>query len=187
MDAAPIHKRLARQAGSDRPALVLLSGLPGTGKSTWARRLSAATGADHVETDRLRRAMFPVRTYSGSEHAAVYGAAIRAVKRSLAKGRHVIFDATNLSEGARQPARRIAADGDAWLAIVQFDPPEDEVERRLAARRHEPHPADNSEADWEVYLALRPTYRPVAGPHWLVRSAGDDDAAIADLVALLTR
>jgi predicted kinase len=39
------------------PALIALSGLPGVGKSTLARRLSAEIGAVHVRLDTIEAAM----------------------------------------------------------------------------------------------------------------------------------
>ncbi len=176
---------LARPMRSGGPLLIMLSGLPGSGKSTWARRLAKAIGADHVETDRLRRAIFPVRTYSGKEHAVVYRAAFEAVRRALSQGKHGILDATNLTDSARQPARALAEKLDVGLAIVVFVPAEEEIRRRLASRFERPDPADLSEAGIAVFEELRARFRPVVGPHWQITTDTEADQALAALVRLL--
>ncbi|MCS6800742.1 MAG: ATP-binding protein [Chloroflexota bacterium] len=178
---------LARPLRPGRPLAVVLSGLPGSGKSTWARRFAARFDADHVETDRIRRALFPVRTYSPAEHAAVYRAAVAAIADALRRGRTVVFDATNLTEESRAPVRRLCDHLDAGLAIVRFAIDEAEVRRRLAARERGQDPADYSEAGLAVYEKMRGEARPVVGPHWLVRTEAEADAALEAIGAWVVR
>ncbi|GIW06553.1 MAG: kinase [Dehalococcoidia bacterium] len=183
----PAPRAFARSLRPGRPLVVLLSGLPGSGKSTWARRYAACVGADHVETDRLRRSIFPVRTYSPDEHAVVYRAAFAAIRRAIERGRHVVFDATNLDEEARAPVRKLCDELDAGLAIVQFDTEHEEILRRLLRRATDPDPDDQSEAGPSVYEALRTSLRPVCGPHWRVRDPAEAEQVLQEIVALVRK
>jgi predicted kinase len=90
-----------------RPLLVLLVGLPGTGKSRLARRLGAALQAQVVESDRVRKQLFAEPRYTGGEHAAVYGWCHTMLRSALVVGRSVVFDATNLEERVRAPGDRV--------------------------------------------------------------------------------
>src|SRR5947207_952910 len=63
-------------AAAGEPALVTLTGLPGTGKSFFAARLREALGGRAVvlESDALRKALVARPTYSLPESARLFGA-----------------------------------------------------------------------------------------------------------------
>jgi predicted kinase len=86
--------------------LIVLVGVPGSGKSTWASR--NASEAVIVSQDDLIDAITP----SGFQYSArpIYGAAEEAVARSaLGLGRLVIIDRTNRTRSLRQ----------RWLALAR--------------------------------------------------------------------
>src|SRR2546430_15002668 len=58
-----------------KPALVLLMGLPGVGKSHCARLLCARLGAAHVASGELRSRLFIAAAYAEDVNRAVVGAA----------------------------------------------------------------------------------------------------------------
>src|SRR5437764_421718 len=53
-------------------ALILLSGLPGTGKSHFAAAIQARHPAAVVRSDEVRKQLFPYPTYSAGENGFVY-------------------------------------------------------------------------------------------------------------------
>src|SRR5687768_17228484 len=86
----------ARTSAVAQPALILMAGLPGSGKSTFARRLAEATGAIVLESDALRQLLFAGPTHQATESRALFAAMFEAAGRLLSNGHSVIIDATNL-------------------------------------------------------------------------------------------
>ena len=84
------------------PALVVLSGLPGSGKSHFCRRLTARYPMASLKSDTLRKALFGQPTYSAEENRRLFSACHLVLSRLLARGIPAIFDATNLREMHRR-------------------------------------------------------------------------------------
>jgi predicted kinase len=100
------------------PVLVALAGLPGTGKTTLARRLAARLPAVHVQIDTLEAAI----AGSSLRHAAEAGylAGYAVAHDNLALGLNVIADSVNVLEITRSAWRDTAARADAWLLEVEL-------------------------------------------------------------------
>lgn len=145
----------APAAASGRPALLVLMGLPGVGKSHSARRLAARLHAAHVASDHLRTQLFIAPSYTKEESAAVFGVIEGVVRRLLEEGHRVIVDATNLRRAQRSGVERIARELRVPLAHVLVTAEEGDIRDRLAARRRTRAPGDHSDADEGVYAAMR--------------------------------
>jgi predicted kinase len=171
-----------------RPVLVVLSGLPATGKSTFASRLAELVPCVVLESDALRKALVPKPTYTAEESRRVF-AAIHALTVELLSGKHtVILDATNLKEAHRGPLHAIARRAKAGLVVVRLTAPERVVRARLS-RRDAGQRDGASEAGWPVYLRLSAEQEPIAGEHVVVDSSQDMSAflaAVADRVKALS-
>src|SRR5256712_11932885 len=93
--AAAIAEQLRREVAEvpgrphGRPAVVLLMGLPGGGKSHVARLLCARLGAAHVATDELRSRLFIAPPYTDAENRAGLATAAALVGGLLAEGHRV--------------------------------------------------------------------------------------------------
>ena len=79
-----------------KPFLILVSGLPGTGKSYFSRRLSEKVPIAVVETDTLRKSLFPTPLYSADESSRLFQASHLLIEDLLRSGIPVLVDATNL-------------------------------------------------------------------------------------------
>ena len=76
------------------PIVVIVFGLPGTGKSYFASKLAGRTNAEYISSDRLRKELFPERTYSDKEKETVYQEMLDKTKMALNENTNVVLDAT---------------------------------------------------------------------------------------------
>ncbi len=136
-----------------RPCLVLVGGLPGTGKSTLARGLAEASGFEVIRSDVVRKE--PTAASGGGDiytpdwTERTYAECLRRAEALLFEGRRVIVDATFREDRRRERFLTAAKDlGVPGLLLVCEAPPE-VVRQRLAARK-----GDASDADWAVYEKL---------------------------------
>ena len=108
--------------------LIVVSGLPGTGKSTVADELAARLGAVRVSVDPIEDALLgsglPASWETG---VAAYRVAAAVAELDLAIGRTVVADGVNDSEAARDTWRSAAAGADLRFVVLALD---DDVEHR---------------------------------------------------------
>jgi hypothetical protein len=168
----------------ESPILVALSGLPGTGKSYFARGLTQRVPFLVLESDRLRKALVPQPKYSPEEHSRVFAACHLLIEEYLAQGRRVLFDATNLTESFRRPLYLITDRLGVSLVLVRLTAPRKTVRRRLADRAGGLNAADNSDADWLVYCRLSPYEEPIQRRHFDVDSSGDISPVIEEIARI---
>lgn len=138
-----------------KPVMIMLSGLPGTGKSHLGRLLAQRLEAVIVESDQIRKGIFPAPTYRASESELAHHVCRLVADRLLGQGANVIYDATNLNEPQRELIYHLADKHSARLVIVQTVAPEEIVRERLDRRMRHETDQDNSDASWAVYQAMK--------------------------------
>jgi predicted kinase len=186
--AEKVFNRLALSppVGEGRqPVLLILTGLPGSGKTYLARALCERVPFTLVGSDPLRAALFEQMSYTPEENRLVYAVADALLWRLLRERRDVIYDAVNLSERRRADLRRLALDAGARPITVLLRAPEHVIWLRLAARREQPVPRGESEADWEVYCKLAPRAERVEHQHVVVDTTQDITPALEEIIRLV--
>jgi aminoglycoside phosphotransferase family enzyme/predicted kinase len=147
-------------------AVIAVCGLSGTGKSTLAVELAAATGFAPISTDELRRrsgapsrpgASYASGLYAREARAAVYADVCAEADRLLAADRGVVADATFLRAEHRARLAAVAHARRRPLVFVECIADEASVRARLAAREQD---GPLSDARWETHLAQRTEWEP---------------------------
>ena len=160
-------------ATSSRSALVVLSGLPGSGKTHFARQLAKQIPATSLESDFIRKTLVMHPVYSGAENARVFRTIHALAAELLADGIPVIFDATNLIRRNRRHLYKISATTKAKLIILELSAPEKVIAQRLDRRTKGLSISGYSDADMSVYRKLSASSQPILRDHLIVRTDQD--------------
>jgi aminoglycoside phosphotransferase family enzyme/predicted kinase len=163
-DAAAFAAQCLRRLDAAQVHLVLVGGLPGTGKSTVAAGLADALGWTQLRSDEVRKELAglghtdaadapPFRgIYEPSATEDTYQELLRRARVALKLGDSVVLDASWLEPGLRDAAASVAADSMAVLHELRCELPLDVARSRLAARHRSG--GDASDATPEVLDAL---------------------------------
>jgi predicted kinase len=165
-----------------KPALVIVSGLPGTGKSYFSRKLAERLPSAVIESDALRKQLFPTPTYSAEESHRLFNACHRLIEELLSKGVPAILDATNLVEHHREPLYRIARRLGAKLIIVRVEAPRELVRQRLQGRAEGINREDKSDAGWSIYQRMRTRVERISRNYFAVDTSRDITPVIDKIV-----
>jgi predicted kinase len=168
--------------------LIVVSGLPGTGKSAVAAELAARLGAVHLSIDPIEDALLGAGLPPSWETGvAAYEAARAVAEQNLTRGRTVVVDAVNDSEPARDTWRVGAARAEVRLAFVLLTlDDETEHRRRLEGRVREL--AHVPEPSWDDVCARAAAYAPWAdGTCLRVSAEGPVDQMVLAVMERLAR
>lgn len=149
----------------EKPTLILMAGLMGTGKSVLAQCIAPRLGAEVVRTDVIRKEMlriapaerhheeFNVGIYSEEVNRRTYEEALRKALEMLREGKSVIIDASYKKRGERLNARAAAQELKADFFVVECTCPEEIVRVRLGRRLLDT--GEPSDGRWEIFQAQK--------------------------------
>jgi len=152
----------------EKPTLILMAGLAGTGKTVLASSLAPRIGADIIRTDVLRKELlhippeerhpeeFGTGIYAAGVTRNTYERAIQLAAQKLTEGSSVIIDATFGNRRDREDALKLAERLDADFFIIECVCPEDIVRERLNLRMSDSKEA--SDGRWAIYLRQKETF-----------------------------
>ncbi len=187
-DVAKLKESLGqRPEPAVNPPFIIVSGLPGTGKSFFCRKLAARFPCCIVESDAMRKTLFPSPEYSAAENNRLFSACHKLIESLLNEGTPVIFDATNLSERHRERLYNIADRTGARLILVRVVAPPSIAYERLQGRKGHHDPEDKSDADWTVYKRMRRSEDKIWRNHFVVDTSRDITPALDRIVKILER
>ncbi|MFA7249535.1 MAG: AAA family ATPase [Dehalococcoidia bacterium] len=177
------------------PALVVMCGASGTGKSLVGATLATRVGAAYVSSDAVRKhlagldihasgaAAFREGLYSPEMTARVYAEMQQRAARHLALGRPVVLDATHARADQRHVAVEVARAAAVPSLIVELRLTDDAALARIVNREHDP--LRTSDATVEVYRQQVESFEPVSATEGarLVLDAARPAAALAIEIA----
>ncbi|HEY33619.1 MAG TPA: ATP-binding protein [Dehalococcoidia bacterium] len=168
-----------------RPVLVVVSGLPGTGKSYFSKRLAERLPFFVLESDALRKILFSTPSYSSQESSQLFRVIHLLLRELLKKGIPLILDATNLSERFREHLYGIVDRLNVKLVMVRVEAPPDVVYQRLEHRAGDLE--NKSDADWSVYRRMMSSVDKIQRNHYVVDTSQDINPVIEKIVREVKR
>lgn len=169
-----------------KPAFVVVSGLPGTGKSYFSNKLAERLPFVVLESDALRKTLFLSPNYGAAESARLFQAIHLLIERLLKKGIPLILDATNLSERYRERLYSIADRLDVKLILVSVEAPPEVIQERLT-RPAAATSRSSSDAGWEVYQRMKLTAEKIRRRHYVVDTSRDVTPVLDKIVREVRR
>lgn len=154
--------------------LVVVCGLPGTGKSTVSRRVADRLDGRLLRTDVVRKELFPNPDYTSDESSAVYAEILERTREAVAAGDNIVLDGTFRRAAIRRRVVGVAIDANVPYRLVRVVCDEPVVRERIATRVD-----DVSDADFRVYELLKAEFEPIEGNHTVVDNSGSLAATTA--------
>ncbi len=158
VELAPAH---------ERPCLVLIAGLPGSGKSALARALRETGNFAWLRSDELRKRLAgldPLTSgksevgegiYTSEWTERTYSACLARAADICKAGGRAIVDATFIDAERRREFVEAAIEWGVPAYLLITEAPAELIRERLAARTGDP-----SDADWTVYQAAAARWAP---------------------------
>ncbi|HMI64147.1 MAG TPA: AAA family ATPase [Puia sp.] len=150
--------------------IVIVLGLPGSGKSYFASRFAQLIHADYINSDRVRKSMFPTRSYSETEKASVYDEMLELTRRSIRQNKNLVLDATFNKDDIR---KKFIDEAGGDIVFIEIAAEEGIIKERLKQKRVD------SEADFEVYELIKEQWEPLQGYRLRLMSS---DSNIEDML-----
>jgi len=147
--------------------IIIVFGLPGSGKSYFASRLAKVVNAGYVNSDRVRKENFEKREYSDQGKKAVYDKMLEQMKDSVKQKKNLILDATFHKKNIRKMfVEEMKGKGGVFFIEIQAD--------EHIARERLKSPRPYSEADFEIYKLISKQNEPLEEPHLILKSTDDN-------------
>jgi aminoglycoside phosphotransferase family enzyme/predicted kinase len=179
----------------EKPKLVIVSGLPGVGKTYIAERLAERNNWYHLKTDFIRKKLAGLdieqhyydhpTLYSPEMSLKTYQEMMRRAEVYLKAGKSVILDATFNKKKPREETFALAQKLNVKVCYIHFTCPEEIVLQRLEKRSRE---ISASDATKEVYFKMKGNFETFGNKYGplLIIDTTDDLGKILEKVEELT-
>jgi hypothetical protein len=144
--------------------LIIVSGLPGTGKTTFARALAERLKVPHLNSDIIRDELDKRGQYDPETKEIIYREMYERAAAILQKGETVIIDATFHKRAYREHYLKLTSTRGCPLKWIELRSDEKTIKQRVSQKR------DYSEADFPVYQKIKKTYEALEIPHLTLSS-----------------
>lgn len=129
--------------------IIAVFGLPGTGKSFFAKRLASDLGAEYLSTDKIRKQLQKTGKYSTADKEHVYNRMLELATTCLKQQQRVVVDGTFSKHNLRAKLMQAANNQNVAVCWIQTMADEATVKQRVSQKR------EDSEADYTVYQKIK--------------------------------
>lgn len=140
--------------------IVIVFGLPGVGKSYFARALAKRLGWEYFGTDEIRRKMSNVAIYTKQKKEEVYSELLKKITPNS----QIVFDGTFSQKEVRHAFVLRGSELNQSIRFIEINCEEEVIKKRLQTQR------PDSDADFEVYQFVKNEFEPMKEPHLILRS-----------------
>lgn len=109
--------------------IIIVFGLPGTGKSFFARHYAEETGAVYLNTDIVRKEMNKQGQYDEKTNLLIYEELLERMSRSARNGRDVIVDGTFQKKLYRELFSRRSAGSNMDIIFIEMRASDETVKK----------------------------------------------------------
>ncbi|MEO9870614.1 P-loop nucleotide/nucleoside kinase family protein [Ekhidna sp.] len=147
--------------------IVVVLGLPGSGKSYFAEKFAEVIGAHYISSDQVRVTLFEEKDYSLRAKEKVYHEMLRLAKDSLKNENDVVLDGTFYLKKWRGVVRS-TFERIAKCYFIEVQASEALIKKRIQKKRF------FSDADFGVYQQLKRVFQPMKRPHLELDSTNEN-------------
>lgn len=144
--------------------IIIVCGLPGTGKTYFSEHLAKAMDIHVHSTDAIRKKLHMEGAYSERDKEMVYSGLLREMLREVELHNAVILDGTFHRRSTRKRFKRMAASRRYPVYFIEMNADPSVVRERMRT------PRADSEADFTVYRRIRAEYEPLERSHLTLHS-----------------
>jgi predicted kinase len=144
--------------------IVVIFGLPGSGKTFFAKQLASGISGIHISSDAVRNSLKQKTKYNDVAKMEVYQLMLSLLEKGVAERKAVVLDATFYRKSIRNQFRKKAQQLNTPLYFIEMKADESVIKMRTGARR------PDSEADFGVYLKIKKEFEPLEEDHLVLHS-----------------
>jgi aminoglycoside phosphotransferase family enzyme/predicted kinase len=167
---ARTYFNLAYRYTRERPLLIIISGLMGTGKTTLSQALGLNMGLKVISSDIIRKELagiapqehrfeqFSSGIYSDEFSRRTYDTMLAQARRLLARGEPVLLDASFKKRQDRLSAKNLADEIKADFLVIECTLDEKSIKERLEQRLREGAVSDGR---WGIFGSQKEEFEPI--------------------------
>jgi predicted kinase len=168
---------MAKMQRSKTGMVIIVSGVPGSGKSYFAQRLAEKLEALYLSSDKIRNSLQARGKYSFGDKMHIYQLMAELTVRHLKQEETIVVDATFYHHEMRDLFSGIVSKHHSKIAFILITASKELSRQRLAM------PRADSEADFGVYESMKSLFEPYSNEHLELQSGTEN---ISEMLTLAT-
>jgi predicted kinase len=148
--------------------ILIVFGLPGTGKSYFAKHIAEEVEAVHLNTDVVRKKSGLQGQYDEKTKETVYELLLKEMTAHVSEKRNVIVDGTFQKRKTRDRFLDKSKQLGQQVFFIEMKAGDETVKQRMKSER------EYSEADYQVYLRIKHSFEPMEQAHLVLWSDKED-------------